>query len=243
MIAAATYVEQVGAYLHTLYAHCRLGIARASADESRGYGVSAANPLPQMPGWLVDELTAGETVVRIATATTAPTGAPLRDFGAAWCEIPIALMRARNGALVPEAGSVGAAFQRLADFACRPPIVIDAGASVFGVWPLARPLDLAGDGLAHAEALQRRLADVLGGRTDDVTIADVRSAQPGGPITRLTLAACSPVRPALPVPGSRARGEMDLFVDFAAFEPRRVDLEDLRAALDGGRAKRKGHKA
>jgi hypothetical protein len=129
----------------------------------------------------------------------------------------------------------GAATARLAAFPLPVSALVDAFDGLFAVWLLAAPARLDhGPTLARVEALQKALAEALGGRTDTVSEAVPRRGMLlGGQTPTRTWAAWDPRR-ALRLPGSRNRayGECGREVLLARADlSRRYTLEELEAAV------------
>ncbi len=115
----------------------------------------------------------------------------------------------------------------LREFSSAPAFIIDAFKEIVALWPLAEPICA----LDEARRLQRRLAELLGAATQQVTLRIPSTTTAGGSL--LETPADDPLA-YLPMPGSiiRELGSPPPVVTFAAVAPdRSYPLAEIEAAL------------
>ncbi len=161
----------------------------------------------------------------------------LRELGYANCDpILVSLATTENGA----PAQVAAVFveqalatvrpDQLAGFAFPPSAVLDVEESLVAVWFLSSPVDLRHE-RARVDAVQRALAEHLGGRLDEVAHRLPQRSLSIPPETTVIREAAWSITRAIPLPGSavQVRGRRVLFNTLALAN--RYSLSDLEAQL------------
>jgi hypothetical protein len=174
--------------------------------------------------------------VRLCPATLDEQGVRLRDTRVVWAEVPLPPRHDRiKGWIVDQSTETGA-MEKIEAFPLAPSLIVDQAWSLFVGYLLTEPaaLDSAAT-LRRVEAVQRALAERLGGVTEDVTTALPRSGA-GDPRAE-TVPGWHPSRRALRVPASRnhdygRRGEGGRVFLKHLDESRRYALDEIENALN-----------
>jgi hypothetical protein len=245
-----TYVQQVSALIETLYD----GLAprgKVHGVAGRGTGATEFAWWPYAPHDILTPALIKELRyevppdVRLCAATLDEPGARLRDTRVVWAEVPLPPTfdsKTSRGWYVPQDVET-AAFEKVEAFPLVPSIINDQGWSVFVGYLLTEPAALDSPAVLHrVEAVQRGLAERLGGITEDLTHAlPRRSARQLHEVVPVaTVAGWSPARRALRVPASRNHdhGNSDgaRVVLKLLRESQRYTLEEIETALKAGAA-------